>query len=134
MDFIISKNGFKKSLNFIHFLKEIAYYNNQVIIISIDPLTLDKNKLRQLEKESSTIETRDKIKLPLDQLDILIFIIKQNLIGIRPKYYQIEKELGISKPTVRKRIEILMSNGYVTVSPRGNTKVVEATEKGKRYF
>jgi PAS domain S-box-containing protein len=134
LDYIISKNGFKKTLNFIHFLKEIAYYNNHIIIISIDPLTLDMDKLRQLEKESSEIETRDKVILPLDLLDVLTFTIKQNLIGIRPTYSKIENELGISKPTVRKRIGILMSRGYVIVNNIGNTKVVEATEKGKRFF
>ena len=134
LDYIISKNGFKKTLDFIHFLREIAYYNNHIIIISIDPLTLDIDKLRQLEKESSEIETREKVILPLDLLDVLTFIIKQNLIGVRPTYSQIENELGMSKPTVRKRIGNLMSRGYVIVNSRGNTKVVEATEKGKRFF
>ena len=134
LDYLITKNGFKTVLNFVHQLKELAYFNDHIIILSIDPGTLTENQLRQLEKECTEVHTKEPIKLPDDQLEILNYVQKQNFLGIKPSFSNIETELDMSKPTVRKRVGLLQASGYVQVNTHGRTKVVELTEKSRRLF
>jgi len=133
-DYLISKNDFKSSLGFIQSLRELISLNNLVIILSLDPLTLRKHELRQIEKECREVEPKHESILSDDLLTCLRFVYKQNSIGIRPSYSSIAKEVRISRPTVRKRLTLLSSAGYVIDNVRGNSKVVELTEKGRELF
>jgi hypothetical protein len=54
--------------------------------------------------------------------------------GIKPSFSNIETELDMSKPTIRKRVGFLQAGGYVMVNTHGRTKVVELTEKSRRLF
>ena len=74
------------------------------------------------------------MRLPEDLMEILRFIYEHNALGSKPNYTDIRQELSISKPTVGKRIKILINTGYVTENPRGRSKVLELTYKGMRLF
>ena len=63
--------------------------------------------------------------------EILRFVNGQNSLGINPSFTAISKHLGISKPTTRKRIKSLVYHGYLILSVKGRTKVVELTNKGR---
>jgi DNA-binding MarR family transcriptional regulator len=134
LDYLFFKNGFKKTLDFIQRLKDISHVYQLIVILSIDPGTLNRRELRLLEKETSEIEPLSKIKLSESLLEVLRFIYSQNNRGIRPIYSEICKELGISKPTTRNRIKLLISGGYVKEDVRGRNKFVELTEKGWHMF
>jgi len=135
LDYLIFKNGFRKTLSFIHDLREFAYFDGHIIIMSIDPSTLGEQELRSLEKECDEIESMlEKKKLPKEQFKILRFIYEENLIGVKPSYTNLGSELGISKPTVRKRIRLLISAGYVLEIEKGRNKLVELTEMGRNLF
>jgi PAS domain S-box-containing protein len=134
LDYLISKNGFKKTLSFIQDLREVAYLSGFIAILSIDPSTIEKRELRLLEKETREIELHTKTRLPEDLLEILRFTYEQNTGGIKPSYSDIGKEAGASKPTVRKRIKNLISKGYIVESKKGLYKVVELTDKGRNLF
>ena len=134
-DYLFFKNGFKRTLSFIHRLRELAYIGGNVVIISFDPATLDDNELNLIEKECSEIEPRlTKKKLHEKQQKILRIIYEDNLIGKKPTYTVIGQELGISKPTARKRIRVLISVGYIMESVKGRNKILELTEMGKSLF
>ena len=62
------------------------------------------------------------------------FIQDCNIIGKKPTFSDIETDLDISKPTVRKRLRVLTYDGYTIISNKGRTKIVELTEKGRRLF
>jgi PAS domain S-box-containing protein len=134
LDYLVFKNGFKKTLAFVQHLKEIAYFMGHFVILSVDPSTFTKRELGLLEKETEEVAPMQKGKLPEELLEILRFIFQQNSIGVKPSYTDVRKELRISKPTVRKRIKQLVFAGYLIEVTKGRFKVLELTEKSRNLF
>jgi PAS domain S-box-containing protein len=134
LDYLITKNNFNKILSMVHKMRDIAYLNDYIIIISIDPSVLNEMELRQLEKESMEMESRHDRCIPEDLLELLRYVAHQNRLGVRPTYSNIGKELGLSKPTVRKRVRQLAYSGYVVDLTRGRSKIVELTDKGRNFI
>ena len=135
IDYLIFKNGFKKTLSFVQHLREIAYLKNNIIIISADPLTLNEHELRLFEKECKKIEpVLGKKELPAELFKILKYIYSQNMLGIKPSYINVGSDLDISKPTVRKRIKYLLKNGYLNETLKGRKKTLDLTETGRNLF
>ncbi|MEE8359189.1 MAG: PAS domain S-box protein, partial [Candidatus Hydrothermarchaeales archaeon] len=134
LDYLVFKNGLKETLSFVQRLRELAYLCHHVVILSVDPSTFDKRELRLLEKETEEIEPMQKARLPEDLLETLRFVYKQNNVGVKPSYTDVCGELGISKPTVRKRIRRLVSSGHLRDIVKGNRKVLELTENGRNLF
>jgi uncharacterized membrane protein len=131
---LVLKNGFKETLFFVQRLRESSYLTGNVIILSVDPATLSAREVRLLEKEGREVEPQVLVRLPEDLLEILRFIYEHNALGSKPNYTDIRRELGMSKPTVGKRIKILVNTGYVSENVRGSSKVLELTQKGMRMF
>jgi PAS domain S-box-containing protein len=134
LDYLIFKFGFKKTLSFIQSLREIAYLGGHIVIISLDPSTIKKRELYLLEKETHEIEATRFQNLPETLLGVLRFVYKQNIMGVKPSYTDVGKNLGISKPTVQKRINLLNSAGYVQILAGGRRKTVELAERGRNQL
>lgn len=134
LDYLIIKNGFKEIISLIYNLREISYFNRHIIIISIDPSTLNDIELSRLEKETNKIEARFKITIPEDMREILYYIYKKNIMGVKPSYSEITSEVMLSKPTIRKKLRILIGDGYLRVYSKGRKKIVESTEKNISLF
>ncbi|MFW9902745.1 MAG: PAS domain S-box protein [Candidatus Thorarchaeota archaeon] len=134
LDYLISKNGFKSTLQSVFKLREIAYLNNLVVLLSVDPDTLPKQYIHALKKETKPIEPRFLVKVPDDLLKVLRIVYQQNDFGTKPSYTEIGNELEISKPTIRKRVRELMATGYLNEQKSGNRKILELTEKGLLLF
>jgi len=134
LDYIITKNNFKKVLEFVQYLHDIAYLKNHIILISIDSNTIKKEELSKLEKETLELIPVKRIKIGNKYLNILKFVFKQNMIGINPTLTDIKIELDISKPTVIKRVRELELAKYLTQKIKGRSKFVELTEKGNEFF
>jgi PAS domain S-box-containing protein len=134
LDYIIFKNGFKKTLSFVQRLRELTYLTGLTVILSVDPSALSMRELNLLEKEALEVEPLHKVKMPEHLLEVLRFIYRQNYVGVKPSYTDVGAELEISKPTVRKRIRLLISAGYVSEVKKGRDKIVELTEGGRRFF
>ncbi|MFO7966361.1 MAG: PAS domain S-box protein, partial [Archaeoglobaceae archaeon] len=134
LDYLIFKRGFNKTLSFIQRLRDIAYFHELVIILSINSETLGEKELNLLEMETKEVETQQTVKVPEDLLELLRYIYQQNNRGIKPIYTDICNDLGISKPTAMSRVRKLVSKGYVTSNAKGRSKIVELTEKGWSMF
>lgn len=134
IDYILTKNGFSKFLSFIYSLREIAYLRGITIMISADPELFSKFELRLMEKETSEITPIKKEKLSESLVELLRFVYNKNLIGIKPTFSEIGRELNITRPTVGKRMGQLTSLNYLSVSIKGRNKIVELTNKGKEFF
>jgi PAS domain S-box-containing protein len=134
LDYLISKNGFKKVLEFVQNLLEFAIFSNNIVIISIDPTTLKPRELRLLQKETNEIVPMLKPQLPEDFNEILKFVFEQNMMGLKPSYSEVEHGLGVCKPTMRKRLRKLISSGYLNENIKGRSKVVELSDRGKNIF
>jgi DNA-binding MarR family transcriptional regulator len=134
LDYLVSKNGFKRTLMLVQRLRELAYLKDYIIILSIDPSVLMDSDLIKLEKEAGEISPILTTKISEDLLEVLTFIKEQNTFGVKPSYTLIGKDLKISKPTTRKRVRQLVSRGYISESIKGRSKVVELTEKGMTLY
>jgi DNA-binding MarR family transcriptional regulator len=134
LDYMVFKNGIERVVSMIQHLRELSYLNNQVIILSMDPSTLETREIRLLEKEAREIRPRERLKMPETHSRMLKFIYRQNTRGIKPSYTDLIMELNSSKPTIRKHVRLLLSSGYLTETLKGRSKILELTEKGKRLF
>ena len=135
IDYLIFKHGFKSTLSFVQHLREFAHLFDKIIILSLDPSTLSDYELALLEKEGEQIELKqNRKKVPSELLTVLKFIYSENVLGNMPSYSNIAKELQISRPTVRKRIRLLNSFGYVKGMVKGKRKIVELTELGNNIL
>jgi PAS domain S-box-containing protein len=130
LDYLISKIGFKETLSFVQHLREIAYISRLVAVISVDPGTLNKRELRQLEKEALDVVRRHE-PFSEDLMNVLKCVLRENEKGIIPTYAGIGEILGLSQPTVRKKVRHLIDSGYLTENVKGKKKFVEITVYGK---
>ncbi len=129
IDYLITKNNFKKVLQLVQYLNEQAYLNNHIIIIAIDISILKPVEINLLLKETENIEPHSKIKISEDLVEILRFIYKYNIKGEKPSYIDVIKGLGLSKPTISTKMKELSKYGYITVFSSGRNKKSEITEK-----
>ena len=134
LDFLISKYGFDKTLVFIYKIREVAIFLNLVILLSVDDQIISENQIKAIEKETKDVLPKVIAKIPLHLLEILRFVYKRNNIGSQPSYTQVVYELGISRPTARKRIKQLTAIGYLKENQKGRTKVLELTLRGLNSF
>lgn len=134
LDYLIFKYGFRETLAFLYNLRDTVYLKEQVIILSIDPSTITEEELNLIQKEMSEIEQRQVARPGEEQFEIIEKIYEKNSSGIKPSFSEIGAELGISKPTFRKRVRSLISNGYIVELTKGNKKVLELTQKGRSLF
>ena len=134
LDYLLSKNTFKKTLSFVQHLRECAYLESLIVILSLDPSTLNESECALLKKETKDIESKIFEPLTEDLVEILRFIYRHNIMGLKPSYTLVGQKVGASKPTVRWRIRNLIAAGYIVESLKGNTKVVELTERGRQVL
>jgi PAS domain S-box-containing protein len=131
IDYLIFKNGYKKTINFIKSLKEIAAINGIVIIISYDQSILTEQENILFKTELNELETRfNNEKISKKLIEIINKVHQTNSNGSKSSYTSISKQLGISKPTVRKRVRKLVSEGYLFEIEKGRNKLVDLTELG----
>jgi len=133
-DYLVLKAGYEGTLEFMNSLEEIAYLQNHIIILSMDPEVIDEKIKTFLARETLEIEPVYSGTLSGKLLRTLGYIHQCNLDGKKPTYSTIGKELLISRPAVRKRLGFLISGGYIREEERGSRKLVEITEKGRLQF
>ncbi len=133
-DYLVTQYNFLEALNFVQHLNEIFYARKAILIISLDPDTLNPQELSLLEKETSVLEKRYEERLTADQIDILDYVNKRNLVGERPSYMDIGDEYKISRTTTRKRIRELVEKDLLSEVKSGRFKYLVVTEKGKEIL
>ncbi|MBU7039668.1 MAG: PAS domain S-box protein [Theionarchaea archaeon] len=131
VDYLIFKNGFEKTFSLVCDLREMAYLHNHVLIFSVDPSTMAEKELRQLMKETMKIVPIEKEDIPEFLLEFLRAVRRENLVGRNPSYSELGENIGVSKPTARKRIRTLLNRGYLRELRSGRRKALELTEKAK---
>jgi PAS domain S-box-containing protein len=134
LDYLISKNGTTGTIGLVHSLGETAHLRDHIIIMSLDPDTLDDRELAIIEKETRDLVPIFRAKLPKELDTLLRLIFDRNLSGGEPSHTDISDELKLSKPTVRKRLKELLFSGHITEATKGNRKVLAVTEKGRGVF
>lgn len=134
IDYLIQKNGFPATLECLHRIRESAYLNMYICILSIDPITMKQEELRRIEKEGKCLESFHTQVITDKLFEIMKLIFEQNSMGLKPSYTVIGDELCVSKPTMRKRIQALRTSGYIKENVIGRRKTLELTTEGKQLF
>lgn len=133
LDYVISKNSFESVLNFIQKLRDLAFMKKSIILLSIDPRTLTEQEFSLLEKETHPLEPVSTINLSEGLLELLYYVAQRNEVGAKPFHKEIEKRFDITRTTVRKRLNQLNKRGLIVEKKKGRMKVVEITDKGKKF-
>jgi PAS domain S-box-containing protein len=134
LNYVITKNGFPKTYSLIQRIRDFAYTSDFSVIFRADPTLLTTLQLRLLETEMKPITLRGMVQLPDTLNTILQFIFKQNMIGVKPNYTSVKKEMKISKPTTSKRIQQLKNLNYLNEFQNGKNKTLELTPTGRTLF
>ena len=130
-DYLLNNNSFKEVLKFLQRLVEFIYLQKWILIISLDPRTINKKELNLLKKETMDVNPKQKIELEKNIHTILQFINKENKTGKLPSVNDIANSFKISRDTARKRINILILRDLIKINKTGRLKLIEITEKGK---
>ncbi|MFH0863378.1 MAG: DUF835 domain-containing protein [Candidatus Altiarchaeota archaeon] len=131
LDYLITENDFNTVLKFIHNLNDIIMASRCMLLISLDPSTLSREKLALLTQELEDLTNADKITLGEPLYSVLLFVSAENLRRRTPSFKSITKKFLITKTTARKRIYELESKGLLRILNEGRYKFLEVTDKGK---
>lgn len=134
LDYLIFKNGFEKSLDFIQKLRDMVYLKDSIIILSLDPGTITKQQVRMLEKECAELEALHKTTLSEESFALLKLVYENEASKVTTSYQTLVENLGVSRPTARKRVGKLIYMGYLHEVKAGKAKVFELTSKAQTLF
>ena len=132
LEYLIHKRGFPAVLSLVEHLREMAFFKNHIVLIGVDGSCLDRERTKLLEKETLQMERYPVAELPEDAMQLLRTIYDDNSHGVRPTRTQLCRALGLSHPTVRKRLSELRSRELLWEVRVGRSATVEMTEKGRR--
>jgi PAS domain S-box-containing protein len=131
LEYLVQRRGFAEVLAFVCHLREIAFFKNHIILMGLDGTCLGRRESKLLEKETLQMETYPKTDLPADALQLLRKVYEDNAHGTRPTRTQLCRALGLSHPTVRKRLAELKERELLWEARVGRSATVEITEKGR---
>ncbi|MDI6655723.1 MAG: DUF835 domain-containing protein, partial [Candidatus Hydrothermarchaeota archaeon] len=134
LDYLITQNGFGDTLKLLQRLNEFFYATKNILLISLDPASVELHNLSLIEKEAQEIELKYKSDLTEDLSEMSRYIHGQNREGKKPSFKELCKNFGTTRITVRKKVNALKERGLVAVHPKGRYKVLEITEKGRELL
>jgi DNA-binding MarR family transcriptional regulator len=132
LEFLAAKRGMSEVLSLVSNLRELAFFNNHIILLVVDQNCLSRKDMSFIEKETLEMERYPEADLSEDAIALLRKVYERNSHGIKPTRTDLCRDLGISHPTVRKRIADLISMEFLWEARSGRSTVVEMTEKGRR--
>lgn len=130
LDYLISENGFKHTLNFIHRLNDIIVQSDCILVVSMNLDTLTMEERNQLLQEFQDLTGTDNIILNEPLYEVLSYIYTENKAGRRPSFKRITDRFDITKTTTRRRVYELENKRLVRVIDDGKFKLLEVTETG----
>jgi len=134
LDYLIVRNDFDSVLFFIQNIREIALLRGSIIIVTMDPATVGDRELSLIEKECHELEPYHKINISEDLLMILKHIYNKHYLNLDANLNSLITELGISRPTARKRVNQLINFDYVLEMKKGRECNFMLTEKASTLF
>ncbi|NOZ58843.1 MAG: DUF835 domain-containing protein [Euryarchaeota archaeon] len=133
-DYLITLWGFRRALALLQRLRDLAYLSRAVVLISLDPKTLEEREVRLLEKETMAVAVKGEAELTEELYQVLSFVHEQNRRGVRPSYREVTRRLGVTRTTARRRIRLLIARGLLVEERRGRSKLLRVSERGKRLI
>ncbi|MFW5746682.1 MAG: hypothetical protein ACOCWQ_04000 [Nanoarchaeota archaeon] len=76
-------------------------------------------------------EKKMKVLIPETLMEILRKVDDHNKKGVLVNQVRLMKMLGVTKPTIRRRLDKLYTLGYLSYQENGNNKFIQLTTKGR---
>jgi PAS domain S-box-containing protein len=131
LDYLVHKCGFKAVLSMVGHLREIAFFGNHIVILGADDSCISGKESKMLDKEVLHMEINPRSDVPEDLLEVLRKVHEYNAQGVRPTRTQLCRALGLSHPTVRKRLLDLKARELISEARPGRSAKVEVTDRGR---
>ncbi|MBU7013322.1 MAG: DUF835 domain-containing protein [Theionarchaea archaeon] len=130
LDYLISQQGFEKTLQFIQKLSSLVYITKSVAIVHIDSLTIGERELMLIEKETRQFKEKAE-DLEEELAEMLLYFYEKNRRGRKPNLTEVTQDLGLSRNTAKKRMNMLRLKNLIILKKKGREKVVEITRWGE---
>lgn len=134
LDYLVSTNSFEEVLSSVQRIRDLVFIRKSVVILTIDPRTLEEREFSLLEKETSPLVRVSEPEVREDLIELLKYLEKRNEIGKKPHHKEIGKKFNITRTTVRQRLKILHDKGMIIEKKKGRSKVVEITNRGRKLL
>ncbi len=137
LDYLLLENGTEVVMKRMHALKDLISLQDSLMIISINPETLDENMLRNLGGIAVDVygkELKDKVELTDIEKKILILINDKNSQNSLVSFKDITHTFNITKPTTRVKISKLLSLNLIQVETNGRFKSLRITSRGRKII
>jgi len=136
LDYLILKNGFENTFEFIQKLKDAFYLLKKgIVLLTVDPDIMSEKEMKLLRLECSRIKAKPKHHdLPPRCYEILRYVYMKNRVGERSSFKEIMSQFNVARNTAKKYVRYLEGRGLVKTIRDGRIKVVEVTEKGREMF
>jgi len=131
LDYLITENDFNTVLKFLHNLNDLIMSSKCILLVSVDPSTLTKERQAMLMQELEDLTNAEKISLGEPLYSVLLYVHTENKRRKTPSFKSITKKFQITKTTARKRIYELENKGLLKILSEGRYKFLEVTEKGR---
>jgi len=137
LDYLLQTVSFNRLLNWLYDLNDVVYESSSVFfvlchdksLVSPEQLVLLQNELNVLSfSKTNSVLTDVQIG------EILRYVCEMNRQSVCVSFKDIRRRFDVSYPTVRKRVSLLESKGFVSIVKKGNRKVLCVTEVGWRVF
>ena len=135
IDYLILQHGFDEVIKRMHILKDCVSLHESIMIISVNPESLDVLKLKRLESLFVDVYGKDlkqKVELTELEINILRLINEKNNMNTLISFKDINQAFDITKPTTRVKIGKLLSLGLIQVETNGRFKSLRITSRGRK--
>ena len=138
-DYLISQYGFEATLTALHSLRDVIVNssNEPILLFSLNPHTLSDSQLNLLEEECQDITnliSKEKPKLPKDLFELLEYVNTQSLQNKKIFFKNVSREFNITRPTTKKKIDMLLHYGFIEVEEHGRVKSLTISDKGAKFL
>jgi len=133
LDYLLHNVSFNHLLTWLYDLNDIVYESSSVFfVLCNDKSMLSKDKFMLLQNELNIISLNKKksVLADIQILEVLKYVCEMNQQSVYISLKDIRRRFDVSYPTVRKRLDLLKQQGFVSIVKRGNRKVVYVTEAG----
>jgi PAS domain S-box-containing protein len=134
LDYICRKADFMTAFDIVTTMREAALLKDSIALFSMDAATLSDREIASLEKECVPLTPYLTVKLDEDLTSVLRAVYLRESRHIEASFGSITEDLGLSRPTVRKRVNELVSFDYLQDLKRGRRRTLSLSDKGKKIF
>jgi PAS domain S-box-containing protein len=133
LDFFINLYSYHDVIINLYKINDLVQKKKALLIIRLNPDSLSNKEIALLKEEFFEYgsESFDEVIIDKDLYEILKFINSRNEKNIIVTYKEIGLKFSISKITVSKKIQELISLNLVNSIKSGRTKILQLTDKGK---